>query len=138
MPPGTQQDRPALLPCPARTRPTVRHASQLFFKAFLRLLPGFVFLAGCQPCEIHLYWVDVPVFVERDGNLVRKAVLRVIHGTSLQGGGQNYALLLRENSFASEWHLNQAAAFLQKANKEKFFTIFSLIVGSLLLHLQLL
>lgn len=61
-------------------------ASQLVAKAFLCVPPGSVFLFGCQPRGINLQGVDVPVFVERHGDLVRKVVLGVIHGSGLQEG----------------------------------------------------
>ena len=59
-------------------------ASQLLLEASSALLPGLVFLSGRQPREVDLHGIDVPVLVERHGNLVRQVVLRVIHGPRLQ------------------------------------------------------
>lgn len=59
-------------------------ASQLLSEASSTLLPGSVLLTGRQPREVDLHRINVPVLVERHGNLVRQEVLRVIHGPRLQ------------------------------------------------------
>lgn len=75
-PAGQRKSRP-----PTRARGP--RASQLLSEASSALLPGSVLLIGRQPREVDLHGIDVPVLVERHGNLVRQVVLRVIHGPRL-------------------------------------------------------